>query len=78
MGTYGADGANGATGCLPKVAGFVLGEAKARGAGGRLDQSQTRATRRCKAEEKGGLCPARRGLQASGGRLVKKIGHLFR
>jgi len=31
MGTYGADGANGATGYLPKVAGFVLGEAKARG-----------------------------------------------
>ena len=32
MGTYGADGANGATGYLPKLAGFVLGEAKARGA----------------------------------------------
>src|SRR5215212_4295048 len=32
MGTYGADGANGATGYSPRVAGFVLGEAKARGA----------------------------------------------
>jgi len=31
MGTYGADGANGATGYSPRVAGFVLGEAKARG-----------------------------------------------
>ena len=32
MGTYGADGATGATGYSIKVAGFVLGEAKARGA----------------------------------------------
>src|SRR5215212_11037537 len=32
MGTYGAEGANGATGYSPRVAGFVLGEAKARGA----------------------------------------------
>jgi hypothetical protein len=32
MGTYGADGANGATGYSTKVAGFVLGKAKARGA----------------------------------------------
>src|SRR5215208_1169718 len=32
MGTYGADGANGATGYSIKVAGFVLGGAKARGA----------------------------------------------
>ena len=31
MGTYGADGANGATGYSIKVAGFVLGKAKARG-----------------------------------------------
>jgi hypothetical protein len=31
MGTYGTDGANGATGYSIKVAGFVLGEAKARG-----------------------------------------------
>ena len=31
MGTYGADGANGATGYSPRVAGFVLGQAKARG-----------------------------------------------
>ena len=32
MGTYGTDGANGATGYSPRVAGFVLVEAKARGA----------------------------------------------
>ena len=31
MGTYGAEGANGATGYSPRVAGFVLSEAKARG-----------------------------------------------
>jgi|SRR5215217_3345956 len=30
MGTYGTDGANGATDYSPRVAGFVLGEAKAR------------------------------------------------
>jgi hypothetical protein len=31
LGTYGADGANGATGYSTNVAGFVLGQAKARG-----------------------------------------------
>jgi hypothetical protein len=73
MGTYRADGANGATGYSPKVAGFVLGKAKARGGGLLTDGSEDqRGVGKLKKEQDRVLLAE--GFEPAGGDLWRREG----